>query len=383
LSQQIADLWQIPVRKKIAAAELERTLLVTARRGIELVADVKIRCYRLLALQRNAETLREGRAVAEQAMKLAQAQLAAGEVSQFDVSLARAALLDVDLELMSLERERQAAAIELARILGLSREPHEWILADELPAPQIELPDDAELIAAALLQRLDARAALLAVDGAGNELTRQYLRFFPDLTLGLDFERPDQKTLPGRKILADTVRSSIAAGTLTVPSIQSRGERRIDAAQIVNSLLGPSLTVTLPVWDQNQAQIAKAGFVVTQRRKELEDLLNTVASEVQQAAAAARNARALVQVYEQQALPQAEENVAASQRLYQSGEQNILVVLSSQESLLRRRRNYIDSRRDYAVALATLDEALARRLSEPLTPTSRPTVTTQPAKESP
>lgn len=374
LAQQIADLWQIPVRKKIAEAELERTLLGAARHGIELVAETRTRCYRLLALQRNEVMLQEGRALTERAVSLAQAQLAAGEVSQFDLNLARAALLDVDLELLALQRERRGAEIELARTLGLSRLPQAWTLADDLPAPQPDLPDDAELMAVALEQRLDARAALLAIGAAEDELTRQYLRVFPDLTLGLDFERPDQRALPGRKILADTVRSSIAAGKLTAPSIQSRGERRIEAAQIVDSLLGPSLTITLPLWDQNQAQIAKAGFALTQRRKELEDLLDSIAAEVQQAAATARNAQALVQVYEQQALPQAEENAAASLRLYENGEQSILIVLDSQGSLLRRRRSYVEARRDYAIALAALEQALAGRLAAVPPPPTAPAV---------
>ena len=188
--------------------------------------------------------------------------------------------------------------------------PQAWALVDNLPAPRPELPDDAELIAAALEQRLDARAGFLAVAAAENEITRQRLRVFPDLAFGVDFERPEQPTLPGRKILADTVRSSIAAGKLTAPSIQSRGQRRLDQAQIVDSLLGPSLSFTLPVWDQNQAQIEKARYLAIQRRKELEDLLDAIASEVQQAAAAARNAQLLVAAYEQQALPQAEENVS-------------------------------------------------------------------------
>jgi cobalt-zinc-cadmium efflux system outer membrane protein len=374
LAQQIADLWQIPVRKKIAEAELERTVLAAARRGIELVAETRTRCYRLLALQRNEVTLQEGRALAERAVNLAQAQLTAGEVSQFDLNLARAALLDVDLELLALQRERRTAEIDLARTLGLSRLPQAWTLADDLPAAQPGLPDDAELMAVAVEQRLDARAALLAIGAAQDELTRQYLRAFPDLTLGFDFERPDQRALPGRKILADTVRLSIAAGKLTAPSVQSRGERRIEAAQIVDSLLGPSLTVTLPLWDQNQAQIAKARFVVSQRRKELEDLLDSIAAEVQQAAATARNAQALVQVYEREALPQAEENAAASLRLYENGEQNILIVLDSQESLLRRRRSYVEARRDYAIALAALEQALASRLAALPTPVSAPAV---------
>jgi cobalt-zinc-cadmium efflux system outer membrane protein len=371
-AQQIADLWQIPVRRKIAAAELERTLLATSRRGLELVAEVRVRCYRLLAAQRGETTLRETRALAARATEVARSQLAAGEVSQLDVNLASAALLDVDLELAALDRERRTAVAELGRVLGLAREPQSWTLADELPAPPAELPDDAELIADALGQRLDARAAFLAVTAAEDELLRQYLRVFPDVTLGAELERVEARALPGRKVLADTVRSSIAAGKLTAPSIQSRGERRLEKAQVIDAVLGPALTITLPVWDQNQAQIAKAAFVVEQRRKEVEDLLDQIAAEVEQSAATARNLHAQIQVYEQQALPQAEENVTASLRLYEQGEQGILAVLNSQESLLRRQRSYLEARRDYAIALATLEQALAARL-----PTSTPT--TDPA----
>jgi len=377
LAQQIADLWQIPVRKKIAATDLERALLATARQGIQLVAEAKTRSYRLLALQRSATMLREGRALAERATQLAEAQVRGGEASQFDLNLARAALLDVDLELLALQRDEQTARLELAHTLGLSRASVEWTLADDWPADAPQLPDDAELIATALLQRLDARAALLEVDSATDEVLRQYARIIPDATLGLDLERPDNRALPGRKLLADTVRSSIGAGQLTAPSIQSRGERRLEKAQVIDALLGPSLTITLPLWDQNQAQIAKARYALAQRRKDLEDLLDTVAGEVQQAAAALRNARDLVRVYRQEALPQAEANVAASLHLYEQGEQSILTVLDAQESLLKRRRSYIEACRDDAVALAALEQALAGRV----TPNSGPATAPAPALE--
>jgi cobalt-zinc-cadmium efflux system outer membrane protein len=372
LAQQIADLWQIPVRRKIAAAELERTLLATSHQGLGLVADVRVRCYRLLAAQSDEATIRETRAVAAHAAELAQAQLAAGEVGLLDVNLAKAALLDVDLEVATLDRERRTATAELGGVLGLARQPQTWSLADELPAPPADLPDDAELIATALAQRFDARAAFLAVTAAEGELVHQYLRVFPDLSLGVDLERVEDRALPGRKILADTVRSSIAAGTLAAPSIQSRGERRIDKSQIINAVIGPGLTITLPIWDQNQAQIAKAALAVQQRRKEVESLLDQIAAEVQQAAATARNLQQQIQVYEREALPQAEQNVTTSQHLYEQGEQSILAVLTAQQLLLQRRRTYIEVRRDYAVALAMLEEALASRLPTPAAPTTNP-----------
>lgn len=378
-SQQVADLWEIPVKKRIAEAELERTLLDAARRGVELVADVRGRCYRLLALQQLEATLRKGRALAEQAERLAGAQLAAGEVSALDVRLARAARVDVDLALLRSERDRSTAEIELAQTLGLSRAPANWTLAGTLPDPPPALPDDAELIAAALEQRFDARAATFAVQAAQDELTRQRLRVFSDLTLGADFERPDRRSLPSRKVLADAARSSIAAGRLSAPSLQSRGERRLEMAQVIDALLGPTVTVTLPLWDQNQAQIARAGFIVAQRRIGLEERLDAIAAEVMTAAAAARSAISLLRTYEDEAVPQAEENVADALRLYEQGEQGILVVLDAQESLLDRQRGCIEARRDCAIAVAELEKALAGRVDALQTNST----TTQPASDEP
>lgn len=361
-AQQVADLWQIPVRKKVAEAELEQALSDVAGQGLAVAADARKGCYRLWAAQQTLAILHEGHDLAQRALTLAQAQFEAGEVSQLDLSLARVAVLDVDLELLAAERERTTARIALARTLGLSRDAAIWELTIAMSPATLPLPDDNALVAAALLQRFDARAALAQVARAEDQLTLEYRKVFSDVTVGVDFERPDQRTLPGRKVLADTLRSSIAAGQLTAPSLQSRGERRIDRAQIVDALLGPSLTITLPLWDQNQAQIAKAGTIVTQRRHELEALLDTVATDVRQAAATARTAQQQVTLYEQQALPEAERNAALALELYEAGEQSILAVLDAQESRLRLRRSYVDVQRDYAVAIAELELGLGGRL---------------------
>jgi cobalt-zinc-cadmium efflux system outer membrane protein len=361
-AQQVADLWQIPVRKKMAEAELEQALCDVAGQGLAIAAEARKGCYGLLAAQQILAILQDGRALADRALALADAQFNAGEVSQLDVSLARIAVFDVDLELFAVERKCTAAQLDLARTLGQSRDEATWKLADDLPSPTALLPDDGALVATALLQRFDVRSSLARVARAEDQLALEYRRVFSDVTVGVDFERPDQRILPGRKVLADTVRSSIAAGQLTAPSLQSRGERRIDKAQIVDALLGPSLTVTLPLWDQNQAQIAKAGLVATQQRHEFTALLDAVATDVRQAATTARTARAQVALYEQQVLPEAERNAALALELYKAGEHNILAVLDAQQSRLRLRRSYIEARRDYALAIADLELALGGRL---------------------
>jgi len=50
-AQQIADLWQIPVRKRIAEAALEQTILNIVHAANNLASDARRDCYRVIALK--------------------------------------------------------------------------------------------------------------------------------------------------------------------------------------------------------------------------------------------------------------------------------------------------------------------------------------------
>ncbi len=360
-AQQLVDLWQIPLRRKIAEAQLEQTLLEAARRAVDLTAEVKTKYHRVLGLQRAEAIAGESVQLANDSLKLAQARFDKGETSQLDLNLARSSSLNAGLELLTTQRDHRVARIELARTLGLSRSGQPLSLADLVPASSLPSVDAEQLLVFALTERLDAQAAALATEAADDELRRQYLNLFPNVTAGIELERPDHRALPGRKVLADTARTSVAQGRLTAPDIQSRGQRDLERRQIVDALIGPSLNVTLPIWDQNQAQIAKARFKAAQRRKEYEDLLDTIAQQVQEASTIAQSADEQVRFYRDQAVPQAEASVNAARRAYQGGEQGILVLIEAQETLIRLRRSYIDAATAYAVALAELERAIGGR----------------------
>jgi cobalt-zinc-cadmium efflux system outer membrane protein len=372
IAQQLVDLWQIPVRKKIAKAQLEATVLGVAHRGITLAFDVRVRALELLALQRGEDALHENLKLVQQSLQLAQRQFEAGAVSQLDVNLARGTVIDVQLELIALRRELEVARTNLALLLNLS-ENKTWSLRDTLPEPA---PVAAQgLLALALQQRLDARVAESKVRAAEGDLRQEYLKIFPNIEAGFDLEVLESRALPGRQIPADTARASIANGMLTAPSIQTRGERAIERRQIINEILGPSLALTVPIFDQNQAQIAKARYRVIQRRKDYEDLLDKIANEVDQASEVARTVRSLVSYYNEQALPQAQTGIEGAQRLYEAGQQGIAVLIDAQEMLTTRRRAYVRALGDYAVAMAELERAVGGRLY--------PALATQPAATQP
>jgi cobalt-zinc-cadmium efflux system outer membrane protein len=371
LTQQIVDLWQIPVRKKVAQAQLEATILDVAQRAVTLAFDVRARAVELLAIQRGEATLRENLELVEQSFQLAQRQFEAGVVSQLDVNLTRVNVIDVRLELIATQRERQVAEAALARLLNISADGRPWSLRDALPAPGAA--PAGELLTLALQQRLDARVAEARVDQAEADLRMECLKVFPSIEAGFGLERSEQRALPGRNILADTARESIANGALTAPTIQSRAERALERRQIIDVMLGPSLAFTLPVFDQNQAQIAKARYRVIQRRKDYEDLVDKVANEVDEASKVARTVESLVSFFNQQALPQGQISVEGARRLYEAGQQSISVLLEAQESFVARRRAYVRALGEHALATVELERAVGGRL--PPAPATQPAAT--------
>lgn len=373
LAQDIVDLWQIPVRKRIAQAELEQTILAVLHRAVELAADVRSRYFTLLGLQRSELISRENLTLAERSLALAQQRMDAGAAGRLDVNLVRGRVLDGRQSLITLERDRGIAEATLAEILGLAR--INAVLTDALPELSTQVYDEAALLELALAQRFDNQMMEAQIEAAEEQLAREYLRVFPSISLSFELERTDRRALPGRNILADTARSSIAAGQLTAPTIESRGQRNLARRQIIDSLMGPGLQFTLPLWDQNQAQIAKARFGVLRVRKEAADLQRTITRQVRETLMRERTAAELVRFYEREAIPLANENLDTARGLYQSGEQSVLFLIDAQEALIQQRRAYVDALRDAALARSELERAIGGRLTM-ISPT--PPVTTQP-----
>ena len=373
--QELVELWQIPVRKRVAQAKLDETVQMVLERAVELAAAAKTQCFNVIALQQQLETVNKQVELIERSLHLAQQRFTAGETGLLDVNLVRANLLEVQIMQINTQRDLKNAEASLARVLGLSRWDAAWKLTDSLdglraaasmPASRPATPEppagDADMITLAMRQRFDARAAEARVRTAEAEYRRQVLNVFPSIMAGAEVERVERRALPGRKILADTARSSIQSGALTAPTIQSRAERDRERRQIIDALLGPTLQITLPIWDQNQAQIAKANFEAQQRRKEYEDLLDEVAGQVRIASATARTADQLVQFYREQSLPLAQRNIDAAQRAYEAGEQSIVALIEAQDSLITQQRAFINAARDRALARTELERVLGGRV---------------------
>lgn len=372
ISQEIMDLWQIPIRRKIAKARLEQTIAAVANRAVDLSAQARTAYYRARARQFEEQTLSSSVKLVEESLAIVERQVTSGAASRLDLNLAEAASMDVRLDLIAVRRQRESAEIELGRMLGLPPNRYPKQLLDPLPASEPS-SDTQRLLEFAVRERLDLRRAEQNLSAAEGELMRQSLLIFPSVIVGLGMERPERQSLPGRNVLADTARSSIRNGGLTAPDIQSRAERDLQRRQIIDFLIGPSFQMTVPLFDQNQAQVAIAANRVRQRRKDFQELLILAQSEIEQSLSALRTAREQFEFYRQQAIPIAEANEAGSRNVFKAGAQSILVLLQSQQSLINRRRALVVAQGDYATAYVELERVLGGRLPPGDVATTQPT----------
>ncbi len=321
VSQNVMDLLLIPFRRKVAEIQLEQSQLAVAQQAVEMIGEVRRACYELLGLQKAEEFTQESLALAERSAAMALRRMDAGEANRLDVNLARSDALDVKRELLTLRRDRQLAEAALARLLGLNRWDVSWKLVGGLPRPSA-LPGTPELLRLAVKQRLETRLAEMRISEAEKQAALEQMSIFTDISVGFESQR----------------------------------------ANAPPDLRGPTLDVVMPLWHQNQPAVAKAMLMAGREKRQYMAVLDTVVQDVQKAAAAAQADAQLIRFYEEEVLPLNRENVDATARSYEGGEHDILRLTQAQRSLIEQRRAYVNVLREYATAIADLDQAMGGRI---------------------
>lgn len=359
LAQNIADLWQIPARKRAAQRSLDRAVLELAWQAADLARDAKVTYFEAVGADELHHIAEENHGIAQNLLELALVRQEAGEANELEVNLSRSFALEAELEVEAARLSASDARRGLAALLGIERDADGLALLDGLPEVPPQVPDPEGVIELARRQRLDIRAARQVVAVAEARLLEERWRLFPAVEIGVGFEREARKREGGRDILADTARSSIANGGLTAPDIQPRSER----GQSMDFIIGPSLDIELPIFDQNQAQIAKAEYACQQARKTLEALDRAVVQEVRAAADGALTAWRLAEAYRVRAIPLAEANLELSREAYRAGRASFLAVLEAQRFYLADRSRYVKAAQAAATKVPELERAAGMPLS--------------------
>jgi cobalt-zinc-cadmium efflux system outer membrane protein len=264
--------------------------------------------------------------ITKQLVDLAKVREEAGVGSLVDVNLAESEFLQTELALRAAAIARFGTRTELSKLLGLSLPPVQLQLTDPLPDPPQWTVAPERLIEIACGNRLDLQAAKNAALAAEARV---------------EAER--------RKALR----------VVNVGGVRDAEDRT-----------GPALGVELPLFDQNQAQIAKAVYLSQQAGKQLEALVQELTQDTRATYARARNAWETTRFYQQQLLPLREGSLELSREAYRYGRASVLQVLDAERRLLEARAGYLEALQTSSTALVDLERVTGQPAAQ-LVPTAR------------
>lgn len=219
----ISDLAAIKDRTAKAQAELERDILLIGQQAMGVAREARIAWLELAYARRGTALAGD---VTRQVKKLAAAAKqyrSFGLADEAKVSGLEAAVARAGLETAELAAREQVAKARLARIMGLPA-GQDFDIAGEAPDTSVALPDTATAVAYAEANNLTVQAARFAVQAAASGVALEKIRWLKDFEIGVGYD-------------------------LDIES---------------NRTVGPGGSVRLPIFDQNQAQKAKAAYQARQ-----------------------------------------------------------------------------------------------------------------------
>jgi len=339
LVQNVAELWQLSPRKRLAESQLEQAVFEVAHAAAGLAFEAKAAYFRATAAVAALIAAEENRDTANEFLELTLERQAAGAATQVDVNSAHSQALEQE----AMYREARFVVFDtrraLALLLNLAGPLDALQLSDaisEAPEWSVDLP---HLIALAEQSRLDLRAAGKALDAAEHALKLEKRSVFRSLDAGLSFENDGGETQ-----------------------------------------LGPVLEMEIPLFDQNQAQIAKAEFRRAQALRRFEALGVQVDLQVRGAYEQYALATDTARLYAQELLPLRRSSLELARESFKEGKTGFLSVLEAQSSLLEARRTYVGRLEAVAVSIPALEAACGRPLRDLLEPEAPPRAASREVK---
>ncbi|MEC4589868.1 MULTISPECIES: TolC family protein [Nitrospirillum] len=305
------DLLWLPARRQVAADRFEQVKLTVSAEVVELAAQTRAAYLRHRAALEEAQTLAQALDAAQAAYDLMVRLNQAGNVSERRLATEQAALEETRVDSMETAAEVTATRETLTRLMGLWGPQAQWSVAGDLPPLPPEEPGLATVENAVI---------------AGN--------------LKLDAARRTTAAKASALGLAD------ASRLWTDGELGVAGERETDRSLVI----GPSLTLALPLFDQGQPAVAKAEAEYRQEARRTLQLAVDLRSEAREARDRLVRARDLADHYLHTVLPLQDRLVRLGMAEYNYMLTSPFEVMAARQARLTAYRRYITAVRDYWLA---------------------------------
>ncbi|WP_373069319.1 TolC family protein [Gemmatimonas sp.] len=319
---------QVPLKKRIAAAELRSAEQRVADAVYDAVLDVQRAYVAVQHAQQMVELRQNVAQVTAASAAVAKALREAGNLPALDVAAEEAMAAESVTGIASADAELALARAELGRLMGAGVSDTAWTIGPLLENPTREMWPLAMMDSLALSRRMDIASAREGAEAAAHALglSRRF-RLLPDGTIGASFERdPD------------------------------------------GQFVGPTASVTLPLFDRGGAAVARARSALAQRVATHDALVVNAHAEVRSALAHLETAQRRALQIRTVVLPARRRVVTESQLQTNAMALPVFALLQARQMEIDAGQMYLDALRDYWFARAELERATGGPLPVPSVP---------------
>jgi cobalt-zinc-cadmium efflux system outer membrane protein len=320
---EIIDIWSkrgARLRAADRGIELRRLQVEDALR--EITHAVRSAFADVLREQSERQLTYDVRDRYAETVRLSRARFTVGEISEAEFRKIELEGLKYQTNVVAADTEFDVARQKLAALLGLMS-PAELpdVLAED--AELYTAPPTPVLVAKALETRPDFRAAERARAFAEALLGSARRDALPDITL---------------------------SGTYTHSEFIVSGDNP--------NVLGFGLSLPLPLFDRNQANIGRAELDIRRAANERSRLDLVVRREVAEAARHLERAKSLLGLFEGGMLDRADAALKVAEKSYKAGAISLLELLEAQRTFLETRAEYLRARHDFQQSRIDLRRAV-------------------------
>ncbi len=318
ISQKMPFPTKLLLRSNIAAKDAKISYEGYREKERDVIARTKTAYFELWLAERSLEITKENEALLEQFSSSAASRYSLGKASQQDALKAQVELAKVENFIVLLEQKQEITKAKFNILLN--RDPRSSLMIErDLTQGGIKSSLD-ELLEMAKENRPKLRAFRYAVEKGKSAYLLAWNEFLPDLSA-----RYEQMILDGR------------------------GDKWA-------GMLGVSVPIWF--WEKQSAGVKEMKSELNMFKAEYKMMENMVLFEVKEAYTKVASRKKLVELFETSFLPQAEQALKASLTGYEANQIDFLNLLDSQRMLLDIKLDYYNTRVDFEMAKAELEQAV-------------------------
>jgi cobalt-zinc-cadmium efflux system outer membrane protein len=318
----LSDFWQIPFRKKVAAAQLEMRMMRVNQIVLDTAAEAKraydALYYLRLGQEQTEHILRKFQEINDHVKMRHQF----GFSSDLDIYFSQVMVVEAQMELYRIQRELSIAKAHLDQVLGLNTDLTNYRITESQKFHLNEIPKLEAALQQALSHRFDIQMARFKIAKAERKLALEKVYVFREVNFLLSYERGIER----------------------------------------EEVFGPGIDIQLPIFDQNQAQIAKAHYLVRRARKRLQAVEEQIKEEVIRDLERIDLHKTRANMLEDQVIPLRQKALDYTNRWVNAMQLNRLFLLEAQKGLMRTQLDLLQTQMELQRALVDLERHLGGKL---------------------